>query len=193
MKHVIILLLAVSSSCCLVSSGDCFCNPEDPFVNDLTIEWIEPLESSTVTFTSFDEGDRELYKEYKTGTECVGGDECCSDFTVHIAGWYVRAINETNKILEVKSLGDGVYFLTNRPNSSLAESIGEFNVATNELYSFEDFELIKTDTTINKTLQIKVEITNLTSSTTKFQKLTYVTNLGIVQFTDLDNRIWKLN
>src|SRR5690242_12765422 len=115
MKVTLAIILAslLLSSCCLVSSLECFCKPDEPYLVEATKDWIAPLQSEDIVFVRQDMPSEEqtLIKNYYEGADCVGGDECCSNFPIHEANLSFDAKRDNTSLFYTKAIAEQVEFL----------------------------------------------------------------------------------
>ena len=109
---LIIALSGLLTSCCVVTSQDCFCKPPEPFLAESTKDWIAPFLSEDQKFITIGSiaQEQNILREYEEGTECIGGDECCADNPIHTTGFLFDKFAKEQALLYTKAIQNDVIF-----------------------------------------------------------------------------------
>lgn len=193
MKHFLSLSFVVMlfSSCCVYSSRDCHCDPPDPFLAESTKDWIVPFSSGEYLFetSGLPVSEQTVYREYKEGSECVGGDECCSAFPIHTTDFSIVNLGVKQPLLNTKAIENYVRFFVEYHRYT---GIATLNVDNGSFTTPDYISLIEADTLINgvSTPKIIFYKTDPTKNEILFDQLEFVKGVGVVRYTDTAGRVW---
>lgn len=183
-------------SCCLVTYLECNCTPPEPFVNEEAISWISPYTSGTYLMENIESNiitQQTLEREYEEGEECIGGDECCSLFTAHIANFRIIDDSTTSQnLIYTKAVQDYVTFSVKVSSSMYPVLLGVYDIRTKTLTSILlGSELQLSDTIIGGNQQPQIKLTQtLTHPDIAFKTMTFVKDLGVTSYVDNASRLW---
>lgn len=183
------LIMITFSSCCLVSSRECFCSPPKSFIDPNAIEWHEPKENESLLFVNQSNDSLIVEKDFYQGAGCVGGDECCADFPNYNSTW--RHTFGSIELLNLYSLMNSVTFRSKSDGYPTDVFIYEINPSSYTTNASDDYEVVVSDTVLNNIEQKKLLILRKGSGTATFNRLVFVKSIGIIEFTDTQNDIWK--
>src|SRR6187551_1946629 len=191
------LVIAVSmllTSCCVVTSQECFCNPPEPFLAESAKDWIVPF-SEDQKFTTTDPFTREqkIIKEYKEGTECIGGDECCADNPIQTTVFLFDTFAKDQALLYMKVIQNEVIFSADPSRFSSDSYRAVFDVTTGKFTKYGGIDLVETDTIVSGSTYLKVIFQKKDPSKNEilFERLEYVKGIGVTGFTDTSGQVWK--
>lgn len=180
------------SSCCIYSSRDCHCNPPDPFLVETTKDWIVPFSSGEYLFetSGLPVAEQTVYREYKEGVECIGGDECCSAFPIHRTDFSIVSQGQGKTLLNTKAIENRVEFFV---ESTSYNSIASLNVNSGVLSLPDYISSIESDTVVNGVSMKKITFQKADPAKSEilFDQLEFVKGIGIVSYTDTSGRVWR--
>lgn len=197
MKNVflIIALSALLTSCCVVTSRECFCNPPAPFLAESTKDWIAPFVTEEQKFITTGALTREqkITRAYEEGTECVGGDECCANNPTHTTRFLFDTVNSDNILLYTKAIQNEVIFSAKPHGYSPDIYIAVLDVTTGKFTQPNGISLTETDTIINNSNYLKVifKKTDPAKTEIQFEQMEFVKGIGITGYTDTSGQVWK--
>jgi hypothetical protein len=183
-------------SCCLISSQDCNCDPPEPFVNENAISWISPFSSGNYLMQNIENNvitQQTLERDYEESKECLGGDECCTSFVVHIAGFAVIGASLTSQnLIYTKAVQDYVFFYVGDDNTVPKVQLGRYDVKTNTLTPMLlGTELQLSDTIIGGSRKSRIQFIHKENHPKiLFKTLTLVKDIGVTDYVDNANRSW---
>ncbi|MBK7095570.1 MAG: hypothetical protein IPH57_11150 [Saprospiraceae bacterium] len=195
MKYLLFVLIFITvSSCCLVTSVDCNCDPPKPFINDLTKEWLLPDISHGLVFYNKADTNKKILinRNFKESTEFVGGDECGSDFPVFITEFVINLGSADNNLISTKAVMNFVEFYISNRNFFLP--IAQLDVEKDVFWISNDLTYKYSDTIINgsDTKKVVFKKQSNTLNNVFFNEITFVKNIGLTEFIDNNGEKWKL-
>lgn len=196
MKNFLLIIFIFLSSCCIFTSKDCDCKTSKPFLIEGTKEWIN-FSTDQITFSRADSLNIQkiVQRKYYGGDECIGGDECCTNYPYHSSTYFLPY--HSNSFLYVKAIKNYVEFSvdTEKFNQGLGvtgEIFLEINVDNNVLSTASLVNVFENDTLINGQIFKKLYCQNKETShyTIFFKDIEYLKGLGLVAFTDTFGVKW---
>jgi hypothetical protein len=198
MKKLLLVVLASGLLCsctCLFTSQDCNCNPDEPYLVESTKDWIVPFSSEDQKFTTSDPAPQEqtIKRTYQEGTECVGGDECCTDYPTHTISFLLSSLSSVDLLLSARAIKDEVEFSAGRDHPLDPYIFASFNVTTEKFTKAPSMNLSEGDTLINGTKYSKLVFKNIDPEKNKvfFTSLEFVKGIGVTAYTDMSGQIWR--
>lgn len=187
-------------SCCLISSAPCNCTPPEAFINQVAIDWLNPYSSGTYLIENVDTENKihiqTISRDYKESQECIGGDECCSNFTVHLASFSLfNGLSGGENLIRVKALQDYVLFSVVGTEFDSELLLGRYDVKTKTLVStlsgvnLEISDIIIAGNVKSQLISIFVE----SQPTIPFKELSFVRDIGVTSFIDTEDIVWVKN
>lgn len=155
---LVIVVSGFLTSCCVFSSQDCGCKPSKPFIAESTKEWIIPFVSENQLFTtkSSSSDEQRGNRVYQEGTECIGGDECCTNYPTHTTTFFFGAFQDKKTLLYTKAIQNEVDFSSEQDGFPSDTFITSFDVTTGKFSKSAAVNLFETDTVINGSKHLKV-------------------------------------
>ncbi|WP_338759683.1 hypothetical protein WAF17_12130 [Bernardetia sp. ABR2-2B] len=133
MKYFVIIGLLFLSSCCIVTSQDCFCNSPDYKVSQNAFEWIIPYEDKKFFIFEDESGNIDSLKvERISETQICGGDECLGSCETEMVS-LLSTKNDEIKFNLYASRSSYVDINVYYPEDKYLS--GSFNVDNNDIYA----------------------------------------------------------
>lgn len=190
---IFIIVSIFLTSCCLVTPGECDCESPKPFLNESTKDWVSPFQSQDWKFTTSDSFPKEqiIFRQYSQGLECIGGDECCINYPVHVTKYLFDTYEKKDVLLSTKAIKNVVEFTSNYAYSS-GTQIATYDVNTGKFSKSNAIDLVESDTVIgglsyHKVTFQKIDTTKIRIS---FNNIEFVKGIGILSFTDTLGQVW---
>ena len=191
---LVIVVSGFLTSCCVFSSQDCGCKPSKPFLAESTKEWIIPFVSENQLFTtkSSSSDEQRVNRVYQEGTECIGGDECCTNYPTHTTTFFFGAFQDKT-LLYTKAIQNEVDFSSEQDGFPSDTFIASFDVTTGKFSKSAAVNLFETDTVINGSKHLKVIFQKIDPTKNKilFTRLEFVKGVGVTGYTDASGQVWK--
>jgi hypothetical protein len=191
------LVIAVSgllTSCCVFTSQDCGCKPSEPFLAEETKDWIVPFLSENQKFitTGSSSVEQQVNRVYQEGSECIGGDECCTNYPTHTASFFFGAFQDMT-LLYIKAIQNEVHFSSEQDGFPPDTFIASFDVITGKFLKSAAVNLLETDTVINGSKHLKVIFQKIDPTKNKilFKRLEFVKGVGVTGYIDTSGEVWK--
>jgi hypothetical protein len=192
---LIIVISGLLTSCCLFTSQNCGCKTSDPFLTESTKDWIVPFLSEDQKFTATDLSHREqkITREYQEGAECVGGDECCTNYPIHTTSFLLDTNSKDKALLHMKAIKSEVAFSSQQGGFPPDIYLASFDVNTGKFSKSDAVNLVETDTIINGSKYLKVIFQKVdpTKNRILFKSLEFVKGIGVTAYTDPSGQVWK--
>jgi len=194
MRNLLLLMVMAShlTSCCLFTSRDCGCKTSEPYIIESTKEWIAPFESEELTFVISDTtmNSKKITRKYQTGTECIGGDECCTSYPTYITSFSFG--NNSSTLLYTRALKNTVEFSSRSSGFSADIFIATLDVNSGKFSKSDEINLSESDTIVSgKESKIVVfQRIDPSKMTFLFNRIEFVKGIGIISFTDTLGQVW---
>jgi hypothetical protein len=192
---LIIIISALLTSCCLFTSKDCGCKHSKPYLAESSKEWIFPFKSEELIFVNSDSITLELsiFKDFRQGEECIGGDECCTDYPTLIAEYTFGINDRRNVLVTTTALKNNVTFNSKKSSSSFEYNLGRYDVNTNKFSKPDNINILQEDTIVNDLKLQKVTFikTDTTESEILIKSIVFIKGIGVIAFTDTSGITWN--
>jgi hypothetical protein len=177
MKYVIFFWFFLSINSCRN------CVPLTPFENQKAKDWVNPILAKNDTFITLKDTQKLILSSvFSIGKECVGGDECCSDFPITLLKYQFNSPIK-DELFAMKSVGNNVEFVK---SSGDAFSFIDVKLDTLINWKLSEVSIILSKTIINNKNFDKLIINYVNSN---FKNIVFIKDIGITSFEYYGN-IW---